>query len=215
MMKPGPASLRTYSRHENAIDFAIHALGFVGAAAASIWLLLHLNGPAVVASVSIYCLALLGLIVCSGLYHFTPHGPLKELLSRIEHGAIFVMIAGTYTPFAVNRLGYPVGSIILAAIWALAVAGIALKVLSPARFDRLRIPLYLVMGWLIVTVMQPLSASVAVLDFWLLIAGGVLYTVGIVFHVFERLPFHREIWHVFVVSAAALHFTAVASEFAR
>src|SRR5262249_17269727 len=160
-----------------------------------------------IASVSIYCAALLGLIICSAAYHFTPQGALKEILSRIEHGAIFVMIAGTYTPFAVNKLGYPVGGIILISIWSLAAFGVGMKLFAAVKFDRLRVPLYLVMGWLIVTVMQPLSQNIAAVDFWLLIAGGVIYTVGVIFHVFERLPFHREIWHVFVVSAAGLHFS--------
>lgn len=208
-----PPPTRVYTKAENRIDFAIHALGFLAATGASVWLLLNISSAIVLATVSVYCMALLGLIVCSAAYHFTPHGVLKEILSRVEHGAIFVMIAATYTPFAVNRLGYPVGSIILVSIWSLAAAGIAIKLFTPSRFDGLRIPLYLVMGWLIVTVMQPLSASVAAMDFWLLIIGGVLYTIGVVFHVFERLPFHREIWHVFVLSAAGLHFSAIASEF--
>jgi len=207
------ATPRIYTPVENIIDFTIHALGFIAAGAASFWLLLHVSGAAVIASVSVYCAALLGLIVCSAAYHFTPRGALKEFLSRVEHGAIFVMIAGTYTPFAVNRLGFPVGGIILASIWGLAALGVTLKVFAPVRFDRLRIPLYLLMGWLIVTVMQPLSAHMAEVDFWLLVAGGILYTVGVIFHVFERLPYHREIWHVFVVTAAALHFSAIATEF--
>lgn len=205
--------MRIYTPVENRIDFSIHALGFLAAGIASLWLLLHVSGPIVLATVSIYCAALLGLIVASAAYHFSPYGPLKEILARVEHGAIFVMIAGTYTPFAVNRLGYPVGGIILTAIWLLAACGVAIKVFWPVRFDRLRIPLYLVMGWLIVTVMHPLSASLAVFDFWLLVAGGLVYTVGVLFHVFERLPYHREIWHVFVVTAAGLHFSAIASEF--
>ncbi|MFO1187447.1 MAG: hemolysin III family protein, partial [Alphaproteobacteria bacterium] len=194
-----PPPSRIYTKTENRIDFVLHAAGFIAAAVASVWLLLNISGPVVLATVSVYCAALLGLIVCSAAYHFTPHGVLKEILSRVEHGAIFVMIAATYTPFAVNRLGYPVGNIILAAIWTLALAGIAIKLFLPSRFDALRVPLYLVMGWLIVTVVQPLSASVAAFDFWLLITGGILYTIGVVFHVFERLPFHREIWHVFVL----------------
>src|SRR5262249_4827483 len=96
---------------------------------------------------------------------------------------------------------------------SLAAIGVALKIFSPVRFDRLRIPLYLIMGWLIVTVMQPLSQNIAAVDFWLLITGGIIYTIGVIFHVFDRLPFHREVWHVFVVAAAASHFSAIATEF--
>lgn len=206
---------RYYTKVEDRIDFAIHALWFLAAGVASFWLLMHLSGAAVIASVSVYCAALLGVVVCSFLYHFTPHGAVKEMMSRVEHGAIFVMIAGTYTPFAVNRLGFTVGTTILVAIWSLAAFGVCLKLFAPVRFDRLRVPLYLLMGWLIVTVTRPLSEHLAVLDFWLLIAGGIVYTVGVIFHVFERMPFHREVWHVFVVTAAGLHFSAIATEFLR
>ena len=124
------------------------------------------------------------------------------------------MIAATYTPFAVNRLGAPYGSIILTAIWLAASFGVVMKVLFPRRFEILSLALYLGMGWMIVTVLRPLHAAMGTTDFWLLVAGGLVYSAGVAFYVIERIPYHKAIWHAFVLVAAVLHFSAIAFEFA-
>jgi hemolysin III len=92
--------------------------------------------------------------------------------------------------------------------------GIALKLVFPRRFELASLALYIAMGWMIVTVIRPLAASMAAVDFWLLIAGGLVYSAGIAFYLIERIPFHKAIWHAFVLVAAVLHFTAIALEFA-
>jgi len=205
---------RIYSRHENIVDGAIHVAGMLFAVNAAAWLLLHV-GVSAAASVTVYCVGLLAMIFASGIYNMVPETAWsKQLLRRIDHSAIFIMIAATYTPFAANRLGAPFGTIILAAIWICASLGVALKVLFPRRFEMAAIALYLGMGWMVVTVLKPLAASVASVDFWLLIAGGAVYSAGVVFYVIERIPFHKAIWHAFVLVAAVLHFSAVAMEFA-
>jgi hemolysin III len=170
--------------------------------------------PAAV-SVSVYCAGLLAMILMSAAYNLWPErGPAKPWLRRLDHSAIFIMIAATYTPFAANRLAPPAGDIILAAVWLCASIGIALKLLFPRRFEHASIALYIAMGWMIVTVIKPLHASVAAVDFWLLMAGGLVYSAGIAFYLIERIPFHKAIWHGFVLVAAVLHFTAIALEFA-
>ena len=205
---------RIYSRLEHSADAAIHAIGIVFAIYASLYLLSHLNRPAVAAGVSIYCAGLLAMILCSAAYNLAPSGTLKGVLRRFDHAAIFVMIAATYTPFALSRLGYPVGNILLVSIWSAAIFGITFKMLFPHRFERFYLALYLGMGWLIVTAIQPLAASLAAVDFWLLIAGGLVYTAGVAFYLIDRIPYHKAIWHAFVLAAAALHFAAIAHEFA-
>jgi len=90
---------------------------------------------------------------------------------------------------------------------------VALKMLFPRRFEKVSIALYLAMGWLIVTAIKPLAASVAAVDFWLLIVGGLIYSAGVAFYLIERIPFHKAIWHGFVLAAAVLHFAAIAIEF--
>jgi hemolysin III len=124
------------------------------------------------------------------------------------------MIAATYTPFAVNRLQQPAGAIVLALTWLGASVGVMLKLLFPQRFEMTSLGLYLGLGWLILTVIKPLFAALAVADFWLLMAGGVVYSAGVTFYLFEKLPYHKAVWHGFVLAAAALHFTAIANEFA-
>ena len=205
---------RIYSRGENRLDLIVHGLGILFAVNASLWLLWHVTGLPVVVSVSVYCAGLLAMIVASAAYNLWPaHRPSKQWLRRLDHSAIFIMIAATYTPFAANRLAPPEGDMILAAIWICATIGIALKLLFPRRLELVGLGLCIAMGWMIVTVIKPLHASVAAVDFWLLMAGGLVYSAGIAFYVIERIPFHKAIWHAFVLVAAVLHFTAIAMEF--
>jgi hemolysin III len=155
----------------------------------------------------------LAMIGFSAAYNLVPqHRPSKQVLRRLDHAAIFIMIAGTYTPLAVNRLGHS-GAIILAVIWCAATFGVAMKVLFPRRFEAASMALYLAMGWLIVTVIAPLAHTMAALDFWLLVAGGLVYSAGVIFYLLERIPYHKAIWHGAVLAAAVLQFSAIALEF--
>jgi channel protein, hemolysin III family len=207
---------RLYSRHEQIADGIVHVLGILFAINASLWLLWHVTGLSVLVSVSIYCAGLLAMIGCSAAYNMMPqHRPSKMVLRRLDHAAIFIMIAATYTPFAVNRLAEPSGTIILAVVWLCATFGVVMKLLFPRRFEFLSLALYLGMGWVVVTVIQPLSASLAHANFWLLMAGGIVYSAGVVFYVWERIPYHKAIWHAFVLAAAALQFSSILGEFVR
>ena len=205
---------RIYSRHEFFVDGAIHVLGMLFAVNASAWLLWHVTGAPAAVSVTVYCIGLLAMIFASAVYNLVPETARpKQILRRIDHAAIFIMIAATYTPFAAMRLDEPFSTIILVAIWVCASIGIAMKVLFPRRFEMLAIALYLGMGWMVIGVLKPLSMSVAALDFKLLIGGGLVYSAGVAFYVIERIPFHKAIWHAFVLVAVVMHFTAIALEF--
>lgn len=205
---------RDYTASERAVDAVIHTAGVLFAINGGVWLIFHVTGLGVVASVSIYCFGLFAMLAGSAMYNLWPAGRTKEWLRRFDHAAIFIMIAATYTPFAVNRLEQPAGAIILTLIWLGASVGVALKLLFPRRFEAASIALYLGLGWLILTVVKPLSAVVATADFWLLMAGGVVYSVGVIFFILEKLPYHKAVWHGFVLLAVALHFVAIANEFA-
>lgn len=207
--------IREYTLAENRVDAVVHIAGILFAINASAWLFAHITGAAsLIASVSVYCVGLLAMIGMSAAYNLTPnHFPTKLFLRRLDHSAIFIMIAATYTPFAVNRLGHPTGTAILIAIWASATVGVVLKLLFPRRFETISLALYIGMGWLIVTALKPLFASVATVDLWLLLGGGIVYSAGIAFYVIERIPFHKAIWHAFVLVAAILQFAAIAGEF--
>jgi hemolysin III len=216
MIKAVERVVRLYSRHEFVADAVVHVLGVLFAINASLWLLWHVAGVSVLVSVSVYCLGLLAMIGCSAAYNLMPQSlPLKNILRRFDHAAIFIMIAATYTPFAVNRLDAPYGTIILAVIWLAATIGVVLKLVAPRKFEMGSIALYLGMGWLVVTVIKPLSLSLAQVDFWLLLAGGLVYSAGVIFYVLERIPYHKAIWHACVLTAVVLHFSCVWGEFVR
>ena len=209
-----PSSFRRYSRNEARADIVVHVIGIIFAINASLWLLAHVTGLSIIVSVSIYCAGLLSMILASAAYHLSRHDSTKENLRRLDHAAIFIMIAATYTPFAANRLGCDTGAALLAVIWLSATVGVILKLVFPHRFERVSVIFYLVMGWMIVAVVKPLSASVASIDLWLLLAGGLVYSVGVAFFMIERIPYHKAIWHGFVLIAVALHFAAITGEFA-
>lgn len=209
-----PSSDRLYGMPERVADAVIHVAGVLFAINGGLWLLFHVTGMSALVSVSVYCGGLFAMLAGSALYNLWPSGNAKEWLRRFDHAAIFIMIAGTYTPFAVNRLGQPSGAIILGLVWFGATAGVVLKMLYPRRFEIATLCLYIGLGWLIVTVIRPLSADLAAVNFRLLIAGGLVYTTGVIFYVVEKLPYHKAIWHGFVLAAVILHFAAVAGEFA-
>jgi hemolysin III len=206
---------RIYSELERRADAVIHVIGVLFAINACLWLLWHVTGLTAATSVFVYCAGLLAMICASAAYHLVPHGPSKGILRRLDHAAIFIMIAATYTPFAVNRLGAPYGTLILWSIWLSASFGVAMKILFPRRFELLSVALYLAMGWLIVFVLQPLHAAMSTTDFWLLVAGGLVYSAGVLFYAIDKIPYHKAIWHSFVLVATVLQFSAIAFEFAR
>lgn len=204
---------RIYSRLENRADAVIHVIGVLFAIDAGLWLLLHVTHISAMVSVSVYCVGLLLMLSASAAYNLWPAGHVRLILRRFDHAAIFLMIAATYTPFAANRLGYPAGALVLTAIWSCATFGIAVKMFFPGRFEKASVAFYVAMGWMILTVVRPLAAHVATIDFWLLMGGAAVYCAGVGFYLLERLPFHKVIWHLFVLTAAVLQFASIAGEF--
>jgi hemolysin III len=214
MIKAVEQVVGLYSRHEYVADAVVHVSGVLFAINASLWLLWHVTGLSVLVSVAVYCVGLVAMIGFSAAYNLMPQSrPSKKILRRFDHAAIFIMIAATYTPLAVNRLEAPFGTIILAVIWVAAAVGVVMKLVTPRKFEMGSLALYLGMGWLVVTVIKPLSQSLAHVDFWLLLAGGVVYSAGVIFYVFDRIPYNRAIWHTFVLVAVILHFSCVCGEF--
>lgn len=205
---------RPYTRGESSVDTVVHVAGVLFAVGGGVWLLSHVTGIGVVASVSVYCAGLFAMLTASAAYNLHPAGRAGDWLRRFDHAAIFIMIAATYTPFAVNRLPEPAGGAILGLVWLAATLGVVVKMLYPRRFEVASLALYLAMGWLVVTVIRPLSAAMANPDFALLVAGGLVYSAGVLFYLAEKLPYHKAIWHGFVLAAAILHFAAIANEFA-
>lgn len=203
---------RLPSRGEIAADGIIHALailaGLIGGGALIV--LSAMNGSAVViVAVAIYSAGLLLMFSCSCLYNMARRHRRRDLFRRLDHAGIFVMIAGTYTPFTLIMLPGTLGITLLVVVWALAVAGIVIKLFWPLKLERVSTLLYVGLGWLGIVALEPLLASEAFAALILLGVGGALYTIGVGFHHWERLPYQNAIWHGFVVAAAGSHYGAV------
>ncbi|MCA8881205.1 MAG: hemolysin III family protein [Rhodobacteraceae bacterium] len=199
-----------YSRAEKLSDAVVHVAGLASALMAVpvlVTLTAFWRGDApALFGVAIYGAALIGMILCSALYHMVPHPQWKGLLRRLDHSAIYLKIAGTYTPFAFLS---GVGAGLVTGLWSAALAGIALWIFAPGRFRWLAFSLYLGMGWVGLVLGWPLFSTMSWPVLGLVIAGGVTYTVGTAFYLLEAIPFHNTIWHVFVLAASVVFFVAV------
>lgn len=201
-----------YTLGERIADGTIHVLGVAASIIALPALIIigfQTHTAAMVAGLTVYGLALVATFVCSAGYHLTARPRLKEIMRRLDHAAIFLMIAGTYTPFVLIKMNDAWGYGLLAVVWTMAAIGIVLKLFFPRFLEGLSTALYLVQGWAVVVAWEPLQAALPAGALTLLMLGGVLYTVGVVFHLWNRLPYQNAIWHGFVLSAAACHFAAV------
>jgi hemolysin III len=202
-----------YSRREKLADGVIHILGIAASAAAAATLAtltVVYSLPALSAvSLGIYSAGLAAVFCCSAAYHLTSEGRIKALLRRVDHAAIYVKIAATYTPFALVALGGIAGLILFGLVWSITAVGAATKLFLPGRLMVTSYVLYLSQGWAIVAVWEPFSAAVSARVVVLLAVGGILYTGGVAFHLWQRLRFHNAIWHGMVLAASACHFAAV------
>ncbi|HEV7291694.1 MAG TPA: hemolysin III family protein [Devosia sp.] len=203
---------RPYTFAEKVADSIVHLLGLTGAAAAGAILLTLATtqtAPEAVPALSVYVGTLLAVLGISFAYNLWPVSPVKRWLARFDQAAIFLFIAGSYTPFLAVIGGTPAGMAMTTFVWGASLIGVALKLIIPERFGRLAIALYLAIGWSGVLVFQSLAQTLPDTTLWLLLAGGVTYSLGIIFHLWEKLKFQNALWHVFVVGGASLHLWAV------
>jgi len=149
------------------------------------------------------------LYTASTLYHSITHSKAKRVLQVLDHSAIYLLIAGTYTPFMLVTLRGARGWALLAVVWAAAAAGITLCSTVGRRAHVISVALYIVMGWIAIVVFRPLVASLGLHGTSLVVGGGLAYTSGVVFYAWRRLPYHHAIWHLFVLAGSALHVAAV------
>ena len=162
-----------------------------------------------VVACTLYGTTLILLYSASTFYHALPQGRAKRIFGTLDHASIFILIAGTYTPFTLVTLRGRWGWSLFGTIWGLAIAGVVLEAVTRGRARRLQLALYLTMGWSVVLAIQPLLRGLAPGGLALLLAGGLAYTLGVVFFVWRTLPFHHAVWHVFVLGGSACHFFAV------
>ena len=201
-----------YDRAELIADGVVHGIGILaGVVAATVLVVLTAihAGARDILGVSIYVAGLLSMLVLSATYNLWPVSPTKWLLRRLDHSAIYVLIAATYTPFIMELKDSVFAIALLVGVWCVAIFGIVLKLAWPGRFDRLSVGLYLALGWSGMMLYDSVVAALPQMALWFVLAGGALYSLGVIFHAWQRLRFQNVIWHCFVLLGAACHYTAV------
>ena len=207
-----PTTGALYTIGEEIVHAATHGLGLALSIAgfAVLMAAAAVRGDAWhIVGCGIFGTTLVLLYAASTLYHGLRVGRAKRIFQRLDHAAIYLLIAGTYTPFTLVSLRGAWGWTLLALVWALAIFGIALEATWGKRIGRPSVALHLVMGWLVVVAIEPLARSIHSDGLLLLIFGGLAYTVGVVFYAAKRIPYHHAVWHVFVMAGSSLHFSCV------
>lgn len=204
--------LREQSPSEEIVNAILHGIGAGLSIAALVVLIIFANiygDTWHIVSFSIYGATLIILYLASTVYHSLPKGKWKNVLHVIDHSSIFLLIAGTYTPITLTAMRGPWGWSIFGVVWGIAFLGIILKVFWMDKLKFLSVGLYVIMGWIIVIAIKPLLNSLETISLIFLLAGGILYTVGIIFYIWRRLKYSHGIWHLFVLAGSICHFFTV------
>lgn len=194
----------------NAVTHGVAALLSIAGLCVLVAFAASYSGSAlVVTAVAIFGASMVCLYTASTLYHAIPNIRAKKVLQVLDHAMIYILIAGSYTPFCLVTLKGWVGITLCCAVWAIAIAGVSLQKILLKRSDWINCLLYLVMGWLVVLAMDPLISALPEGGLWLLVLGGVAYSVGVIFYIWESLPYGHAVWHVFVFLGTVLQFFSV------
>jgi hemolysin III len=210
--RPWGRNRRQFSLAELVADGIVHGIGIAFAIGlGTVLVVFAAIGTArpELPAIIVYLVSLLTVLGFSLAFNLAPMSGFKRVMARLDQAAIFLFIAGTYTPFLAVIGGTRDGQLLTVLVWGAATIGIALKLIVPEKFGRLAILLYLAIGWSGVLVFQTLAAVLPPVAFWLLVAGGITYSTGIIFHVWERLKFQNVLWHVFVVAGSICHLWAI------
>jgi hemolysin III len=203
-----------YSPREEFFNVLTHGLGTVLAAVGGFILVLWAAATSdlwLVGSVMVFAISLVLLYGASTLYHSVQDTRLKARLKVLDHASIYLLIAGTYTPFTLGPLRGPWGWSLFGVIWALAIAGVIFKLFYTGRFNRISTLLYIAMGWLVLVAVVPMKEQLAWTTLAWLIAGGISYTVGTVFYLSKQIPYSHAIWHLFVLGGSVSHAISIAT----
>ncbi len=201
-----------YPPAEELANRLTHCVGAVLSLAGLVLLVVSsaLHGDAwIITSTAVYGASLVILYTASTLYHSVTSPRWRRFFQKMDHAAIFLLIAGTYTPFTLGPLRGGWGWTLFGIVWGFAVVGIVLKLFFAGKADVLSTIAYLVMGWLVVIAIKPLIAALPAGGLWLLVAGGLCYSLGTIFYLWEKLPFNHAVWHVWVLGGSACHWAAI------
>ncbi|KAB7673022.1 PAQR family membrane homeostasis protein TrhA [Bacillus sp. B1-b2] len=205
-------SIKDFSLKEEIANSITHGIGFLLSIPALVMLIVYAvetENPWRVVSFSIFGATMIILYLCSTLLHSITHEKVKDFFEILDHSSIYLLIAGTYTPFVLVAIRGALGWTLFGIVWGLAICGIVFKCYFVKKFIITSTILYVVMGWLIVMAIVPLYHAIGKAGFLFLILGGLLYTVGSIFYVFQKIPYFHAIWHLFVLAGSAMMYFCV------
>jgi hemolysin III len=201
-----------YTRPEELAHSLTAGLGIIACAVAIPWLTwVSFDDPWRLGTALVFGVSALAMFVTSVIYHWAREPELKLLLRKLDHSAIYLLIAGTYTPFTLVGMGDAWGWTLFGVAWALAVTGIVAKTLVGFRYPKLSVAMYVGMGWMALIAIKPLVESLSAWQLGWILAGGLLYTAGVPFYVWKTRRYTHAVWHLFVLGGVAAHFIAVLS----
>jgi hemolysin III len=200
---------RAYSVIEEWLNSISHGVGLVAAIVGLVFLLIRAEGTLALVTVAIYGTSLILMFLSSTLYHATSHHKAKEWLKLFDHSAIYLLIAGTYTPLLLVSIGGALGMIMTGVIWSLAFSGVAFKLVAQHRFPKVSVMTYLLMGWIAIGLIYPLYMALPGAGLWLLVAGGLCFSIGVCFYVAKKVKYTHAIWHVFVIGGCGCHYFSI------
>lgn len=202
-------SMAGYSKTEEMLNSVSHGVGFIFAVIGLVYLLIRSDTALSVTSSAIYGTSLSLMFLASTIYHSVESTKLKTLFKLFDHSAIYLLIAGTYTPFLLVGLGGWIGWTSIVVIWLIAVFGVTFKCFVRHRFPKLSVITYLTMGWLAVVLIYPLYQNIPGAGMWLLFAGGLCFSIGVMFYVAKNVKFTHAVWHLFVIAGCACHYFSI------
>ena len=201
-----------YTLREEVANSVTHGIGAALSAAGLITLVILavLYGDVWrVVGFSVFGASLLALYLASTLYHAIQHRPAKRILRKCDHAAVYLLIAGTYTPFLLISLRGTIGMPMLAVVWGMALIGVIWKIFFTGRYEVIATIVYVLMGWMCLLAFRQMVANVPPLGVALLFAGGIVYTLGVLFYALEKIPYNHAVWHLFVMAGSASHFYCI------
>jgi len=202
-----------FNLKEEIANAITHGIGFLLSIAGLVVLIVRSvatdQSPLYLTSVIIFGASMIMLYLCSTLLHSLPFKRTKRLFTILDHSAIYLLIAGTYTPFLLVTLKGVLGWVLFGIVWTIAISGVVFKAIFVDRFNVISTIGYLVMGWLILAAIGPIYTALPTIGFSLLVAGGLLYSLGTIFYLWEKLTFSHAVWHLFVLGGSACMFFCV------
>ncbi len=202
----------TYHPREEKLNIISHAFGLVLSVLALVFLILKAfekGNILLIASFIIFGVSMVLLYAASTFYHSATNSRLRNRLNILDHASIYVLIAGTYTPFALVTLNGFTGTLIMIVVWAMAITGVILKLFFTGRYQLLSTIMYVVMGWVIIFAIKPLVNNLSTEGLWWLFSGGISYTLGAALFMIDRIPYNHAIFHLFVLGGTFCHFMAI------